>query len=52
MLGVGRPLAWKYSLIELLAAYPILIVGGTTMMLTLTTWSKSKANSNLNFDFN
>ena len=28
MLGVGRPLAWKYSLVELLAAYPVLIVGG------------------------
>ncbi|MGF6093037.1 hypothetical protein, partial [Pseudomonas sp. 18173] len=26
MLGVGRPLAWKYSLVELLAAYPVLIV--------------------------
>jgi len=27
LLGVGRPLAWKYSLVELMAAYPLMIVG-------------------------
>jgi hypothetical protein len=42
MLGVGRPLAWKYSLVELLAAYPVLIVGGFGMMVLLTVWAKSK----------
>jgi hypothetical protein len=42
MLGVGRPLAWKYSLVELLAAYPVLIVGGFAMMVLLTAWAKSK----------
>jgi hypothetical protein len=42
MLGVGRPLAWKYSLIELLAAYPVLIVGGFGMMVLLTAWAKSR----------
>ncbi|MNT03707.1 hypothetical protein D3C72_1382540 [compost metagenome] len=42
MLGVGRPLAWKYSLVELLAAYPVLIVGGFGAMVLLTTWAKSR----------
>ena len=40
--GVGRPLAWKYSLVELLAAYPVLIVGGFAMMVLLTVWAKNK----------
>ncbi len=42
MLGVGRPLAWKYSLVELLAAYPVLIVGGFGMMVLLTAWAKNR----------
>ena len=42
MLGVGRPLAWKYSLLELLAAYPVLIVGGFGAMVLLTVWAKDK----------
>ncbi|TPG73860.1 hypothetical protein [Pseudomonas arsenicoxydans] len=36
MLGVGRPLAWKYSLSELLMAYPLLIALGFLSMLVLT----------------
>lgn len=40
MLGVGRPLAWKYSLVELMAAYPLLISGGFMTMFMLTMWSK------------
>jgi hypothetical protein len=36
MLGVGRPLAWKYSLSELLMAYPVLIALGFLTMLVLT----------------
>jgi len=36
MLGVGRPLAWKYSLSELLMAYPVLITLGFLTMLVLT----------------
>jgi len=36
MLGVGRPLAWKYSLSELLMAYPVLIALGFLAMLVLT----------------
>ncbi|WP_433771943.1 hypothetical protein [Pseudomonas putida] len=42
MLGVGRPLAWKYSLVELLAAYPVLIVGGFGAMVLLTAWAKRR----------
>jgi len=40
MLGVGRPLAWKYSLSELLMAYPALIVLGFVTMLVLTQRAK------------
>jgi hypothetical protein len=43
MLGIGRPLNWKYSLLEILAAYPVLIVGGFVSMAMLTVWSKRKA---------
>lgn len=40
MLGVGRPLAWKYSLAELLMAYPVLIALGFLTMLALTERAK------------
>lgn len=43
-MGVGRSLAWKYSLVELLAAYPVLIVGGFGVMLALTAWARSRAD--------
>lgn len=43
LLGVGRPLAWKYSLVELMAAYPVMIVGGALAMLALTKWSMSRS---------
>ena len=42
LMGVGRPLSWKYSLVELLAAYPVLIIGGFFTMLTLTAWAQVK----------
>ena len=45
LMGVGRTLAWKYSLVELLAAYPVLIVGGFVSMLALTAWAKSRADA-------
>ena len=45
LMGVGRPLAWKYSLVELLAAYPVLIVGGFVSMLALTAWAKRRAGN-------
>jgi len=40
MLGVGRPLSWKYSLGEIMAAYPVLIAGGFIGMLAVTAWCK------------
>jgi hypothetical protein len=45
MLGIGRPLNWKYSLIEILAAFPILVVGGFVTMLALAAWAKSSGRS-------
>lgn len=45
MLGIGKPLNWKYSLVEILAAYPVLIVGGFASMMLLTAWSKHKSSS-------
>lgn len=47
MLGIGRPLNWKYSLVEIMAAYPVLIAGGFAFMVLLTTWSQSKAGGGL-----
>jgi hypothetical protein len=44
MLGVGKPLAWKYPLVDLIAAYPLLIVGGFFSMLLLTVWAKYRAS--------
>jgi len=46
MLGIGRPLNWKYSLLEILAAYPVLIAGGFLSMVILTMWSQRKARGN------
>ena len=43
MLGIGRPLNWKYSLFDILAAYPVLIVGGFASMMLLTAWSQRQA---------
>lgn len=42
LLGVGRPLSWKYSLTELLAAYPFLIAGGFFAMMMLTAWAENR----------
>ena len=46
MLGIARPLNWKYSLIEILGAFPALIVAGFLTMLALTAWAKLKTSSN------
>ncbi|MGH8858918.1 MAG: hypothetical protein ACREXG_12975, partial [Polaromonas sp.] len=43
LMGVGRSLAWKYSLVELLAAYPVLIVGGFVSMQALTARARHRA---------
>lgn len=42
LMGVGRPLAWKYSLGQLMAAYPVLIAGGFVGMLAIVTWCKHR----------
>lgn len=44
LLGVGRPLNFKYSLVEILAAYPVLIGGGFVSMLLLTAWAQYQAS--------
>jgi hypothetical protein len=41
-MGIGRPLSWKYSLGQLLAAYPLMIAGGFLGMLALIAWSKQR----------
>ncbi|RCL28488.1 hypothetical protein C6A77_06690 [Pseudomonas sp. AFG_SD02_1510_Pfu_092] len=45
MLGVGRPLAWKYSLTELLLAYPVLILLGFALMAALTQWARNRSQA-------
>lgn len=44
LLGVGKPLSWRYSLVELMAAYPVLIAGGFVSMLLLTAWAKYRTS--------
>jgi len=41
-MGVARPLAWKFSLMQLLGAYPVLVLGGFCAMLGLTSWAKAR----------
>jgi hypothetical protein len=50
MMGVGRPLAWKYSLGELMAAYPLLIAGGFVSMTAVIAWCKYRRNPSDAFD--
>jgi len=45
MLGVGRPLAWKYSLTELLLAYPVMILLGFALMAALTQWARKRSEA-------
>jgi hypothetical protein len=44
LLGVGKPLAWRYSLMDLIVAYPLLIVGGFFSMVLLTVWAKYRVS--------
>ena len=44
MLGIGRPLNFKYSLFEILVAYPVLIAGGFVAMVLLTAWAQYQAS--------
>ena len=41
-MGVARPLAWKFSLVQLLGAYPVLVLGGFCTMLGLSFWAKAR----------
>lgn len=43
LLGVGRPLNWKYSLSEILAAYPTLIAGGFIGLMLLLAWAQRRS---------
>lgn len=45
MLGIGRPLAWKYSLPQLMAAYPVLIAGGVIGMSLLVAWASLRRDA-------
>jgi hypothetical protein len=44
LLGVGRPLNFKYSLLEILSIYPVLIAGGFVSMAFLMSWSQYKSS--------
>jgi hypothetical protein len=48
LLGVGRPLSWKYSLVELMAAYPVLVAGGFLSMMGLIAVCKLRAQPSSN----
>jgi hypothetical protein len=43
MLGIGRSLDGRYSLVQILAGYPVLVVGGFLAMVLLTAWSQVRA---------
>lgn len=47
MLGIGRPLNWKYPLTDLLAMYPMFIAAGFFTMLLLTAWAKYRSTAGL-----
>lgn len=45
LLGVGKPLSWKYSLTEILAGFPVLILLGFIGMLLITAMAKQESAS-------
>lgn len=45
LLGVGKPLSWKYSLIEILGVFPFLILLGFVGMLVITAMARFKQES-------
>jgi hypothetical protein len=47
MLGVGRPLAWKYSLLELLLVYPFLVAAGFGAMALLIALADQRRHTAL-----
>jgi hypothetical protein len=44
MLGVGRPLNWKYPLSQILAAYPVLIAGGFAALMLMVAWTRYRTS--------
>jgi hypothetical protein len=40
MLGIGRPLSWKFPTTDLMAPYPVLIAAGFAGMAVLLAWCK------------
>ena len=47
MLGIGRPLNWKYPLTELLAMYPLCIGAAFLALLALTGWARYRVGARL-----
>ncbi|MNP16397.1 hypothetical protein D3C76_1087880 [compost metagenome] len=45
MLGIARPLNWKYSLGEIMFAYPLFICIGFIMMTLLVKWASKRAEN-------
>ncbi|WP_200947337.1 hypothetical protein [Ramlibacter sp. Leaf400] len=43
MLGIARPLNWKFTLTEILGAYPVMVAGGFIGMLALTAWAEYRS---------
>lgn len=50
LLGVGRPLSWKYSLAQILAAYPVMIAGGFVGLMVLLAWAQYRTNESRAFE--
>jgi hypothetical protein len=44
MLGVGRPLNFKYSLGQIMVGYPLLVATGFVGMVFLTAWAQYRAS--------
>ncbi|MCY1268091.1 hypothetical protein D3C76_516960 [compost metagenome] len=47
MLGIARPLNWKYSLGEIMFAYPLIIALGFVTMTLLVKWASQKAENQM-----
>ncbi|WP_271411407.1 hypothetical protein [Pseudomonas sp. Q1-7] len=45
MLGIARPLSWKYSLGEIMLAYPLLICLGFAAMSLLVSWAANRTKA-------
>ncbi|MFZ6046569.1 hypothetical protein ACFW0H_10625 [Pseudomonas sp. CR3202] len=45
MLGIARPLSWKYSLGEIMFAYPVLICLGFIAMTLLVKWAGNRVEN-------